>query len=225
VDVIVFANISRSAIVEGQSSPKLPEDYRGGIGKEGEVALKSFVEGGGTLLTLNDSSTLPIRLFDLPLVSVPAGGRALFSREGEGGEPPAPAPEAGDSTPKETGRFDIPGAILVAEVDSHHPLGFGCVPRTPVFCLNDRGFALAKEARTQAELVFPVRYAKQNLVACGFTEGAQALAGQGAVAVARLGQGQAVLFSFSPQFRCQTWATFPLFLNALLLAASTPPGG
>ena len=63
-DVIVFADESADIIKSGKPSPTsrwarfftaMPPEYEGGIGKEGIEALKTFVEKGGILVTLNSA--------------------------------------------------------------------------------------------------------------------------------------------------------------------------
>ena len=51
----------------------MPDEYTGGIGKEGVANLRKFVEAGGTLVFLNDSSDFAIEQFDLPVKDVTKG--------------------------------------------------------------------------------------------------------------------------------------------------------
>ena len=202
VDVIVLADYpaARAArlILEGRSDPRLPERYRGGIGRAGAEALRTFVQEGGTLVALNGSSRFVVDLLHIPVGEVKTGGR----REGRR-------------------VFNIPGAMLYTEVDADSPLAAGCTRIMPVFFRRGRAFE-ATEGAGGIPVAFPVRYVRKGIVAGGHAEGAELLAGHGAVAVCRVGRGRVVLFGFPPQFRCQTWGTFPLFLNALMLAAETP---
>ena len=59
------------------------------------------------------------------------------------------------------------------------------------------------------------RYAKSNVLASGWLEGEAAIAGKGAMAEVKSGQGRAILFAFRPQHRAQSHATFRLLFNAI----------
>jgi hypothetical protein len=67
----------------------------GGIGDEGVAALRAFVEQGGTLVTLDSASSLPIQRFGLSVQTV-----------------------------SHTDVYG-PGSILRTWVDARHPVGFG----------------------------------------------------------------------------------------------------
>ena len=54
-DVIVFADQSAGSIQNGYRPGAMPEEFSGGLGKEGAEALKQFLEAGGRLVFLNDS--------------------------------------------------------------------------------------------------------------------------------------------------------------------------
>jgi len=195
VDVLLMASVNKRSLQSGPRDRRLPDQYRGGLGDAGGAALKDFVEGGGTLICMNDSAPFAIDLLDLPIEAlVPTGA-------GPDGKPR---------------RTYIPGSVVRARVDTDHPLGRGCNPTTPIFLRKARPFGL-KTSDSQVTASFPVRYASKDLVAGGFAENAEVLHGKAAAAVCEIGEGRAVLFAFSPQFRCQTWSTFRLLLNALLL--------
>jgi len=199
LDVILFADVDGRRLRRGPSDRRLPAEYRGGLGEEGCAALRRFVGAGGSLVCMNASSALPLDLFSLPVKRHGVLSRRSDARRGE--------------TPRRT---YIPGSVVRAHVDTTHPLGAGCNPVTPVFLREARPFVLKPDAGT-GEVAFPVRYADEELVLGGFAEGAEVLHGKAAVAVCQVGTGKVVLFAFSPQFRCQTWSTFRLLLNGLLL--------
>jgi hypothetical protein len=77
----------------------MPDEYVGGVGKEGVENLKKFVEAGGTLVFLNRSSNFAIEHFNLPVKDVTQG---LNRRD-----------------------FYIPGSILRTELDTTHPIAKG----------------------------------------------------------------------------------------------------
>lgn len=210
VDVLVIGSARGSLLMRGPSDARLPEEYLGGLGERGCEAIREFVHGGGTLVALNLSSDLAIGLFQLPLDRV---GRVSIQRGVDSDE----SDSAGEA---ERTTLNTPGSALMLDLDPEHPVNFGAGRRRAAFINNTdiRAWTLRDGAQGQT-VHFPARFARKDLVGAGFAEGAEVLSGHGAVAHAPVGSGHVVLFAFSPHFRSQTWSTFPLLLNALLVGA------
>jgi hypothetical protein len=56
-----------------------------------------------------------------------------------------------------------------------------------------------------------------SLLMGGHAEGLGEIAGKPAIVQCAVGKGRVILFGFPPQFRCQTWATFPLLRAAIAI--------
>jgi hypothetical protein len=108
--------------------------------------------------------------------------------------------------------FYSPGSLLNVRLDEHHPLAYG-VPAD---------LAVWSEQSPAWETQLPVvaRYADSNVLASGWLEGENVIAGKAAVIDAPMGSGRIVLFGMRPQYRGQSYLTFKMFFNALLLNAS-----
>jgi len=172
-------------------------EYTGGIGLEGALALRRFVEAGGTLVAFDDATELPVRMF-------PLGVRELLSGETASG--------AG---------WSCPGSVLRVDVDNTHPLAFGMPAQAYVTSTGGQAFELTRLPEFEKANVV-ARYAKKDLLASGWVSGERAVLGKAALVDARLGQGRIVLFGFRPQFRGQSTGTFKFILNALYLSAAKP---
>jgi hypothetical protein len=61
------------------------------------------------------------------------------------------------------------------------------------------------------------KYPESGLLASGWLLGEKRIAGRTALIHARYGAGNVVLFGMRPQYRAQSYLTFKLFFNALLL--------
>lgn len=189
---IVFPDQSPNQILNGYSKGSMPDEYVGGVGKEGVENLKKFVEAGGTLVFLNRSSAFAIEQFNLPVKDVTKGlGRKDFY---------------------------IPGSILRTELDATHPIAKGMPQQSiawfensPVFEIQTDPLALNKNFRIIAS--YP-KDPKQILLS-GWALGAERMAGKAALVEFTVGKGKIVLFGFRPQYRGQSLATFPLLFNAI----------
>jgi hypothetical protein len=106
----------------------------------------------------------------------------------------------------------IPGSLIRTRMDNTHPVAFGMLEEQAVFYQGSRGFSVA-----DADAVDVVaHYAESDLLMSGWEVGADAhLAGVPAVVRARVGEGEAVLIGFRPQFRTQPSGTFKLIFNAI----------
>jgi hypothetical protein len=104
-DVIVIPDQHSDEIVNGHAQGSLPDPYVGGIGTRGVKRLEEFVKAGGTLVTLNKASELPIAHFGIP-VKIDVGGGASFY---------------------------CPGAILKVEVNPQHAIAHGLEKASPVW--------------------------------------------------------------------------------------------
>lgn len=108
--------------------------------------------------------------------------------------------------------FYCPGSILSIEMERGHPLARGLPQYVDAYFRN----SLAFEA-TDSSVKAVARYAREGVLRSGWLLGEDKLRGKIAVAEVRVGQGKVILFAFRPQHRGQTWATLPLFWNALTL--------
>lgn len=197
-DVIILPDQSSESILHGHRPGTMPPPYTGGIGLEGALRLKRFVEAGGWLLTLDDASDLAIEAFGLPVRNVVQG---LDRKE-----------------------FFIPGSLIRMRVDPTDPIAYGMPEEAAAFFVRSRAFRVSSEVEaagdSSALLVDVVaRYAEDDLLLSGWELGAKRhLAGMPAVVRIPLGRGHVVMVAFRPQFRAQPRATFKLLFNALYAA-------
>ena len=115
----------------------------------------------------------------------------------------------------DTSVFFCPGSILRATFDTGHPLAQGLDAETPVWFDSSPAFEVE-------EGTVVARYTDADLLLSGWLLGGDRLAGRAALVEARLGKGRVVLFGFRPQYRAQSWVTYPALQNALYLSAAGP---
>jgi hypothetical protein len=210
---IVFPDQSAAQILNGYAKGTMPDEYTGGVGKEGVENLKKFVEAGGTLVFLNRSSLFAIEHFNLPIKNVTDG---LDRKD-----------------------FFIPGSILRTELDTEHPIAKG-MPKesiawfenSPVFEVvsgvrsphvskgstldGDPSGALTNVRATDTVRII-ARYPSdpKDILLSGWALGQERIAGKAALVEVTMGKGKIILFGFRPQYRGQSLATFPLLFNAI----------
>jgi len=173
-----------------RSAEAYPPEYRSGIGAEGVTALKTFVEKGGTLITLGGAAGFAIEKLELSLRNVTAG-----------------------VSPKE---FWCPGSTLRAAFDNANPLGYGMPPEGLLLYLaGNPAFEILPGQHNDRYQVI-ARYAGRDLLESGWLVGEKILAGKAAVVAARYGQGRVILLGARAQHRAQTHGAFKLFFNALI---------
>lgn len=189
---IIFPDQSPNQMLNGYAKGTMPDEYTGGIGKDGVANLRKFVEAGGTLVFLNRASDFAIREFDLPVKDVTEG------------------------LPRKD--FYIPGSILRTELDTNHPIAKN-MPKesiawfedSPAFEIKTDPLALTNNFKIIAT------YPKdpKNILLSGWALGAEKLAGKAALVEFTIGKGKIILFGFRPQYRGQSLATFPLLFNSI----------
>ncbi len=202
--VIIFPDQSAAQILNGYAKGSMPEEYTGGIGKEGVANLKKFVEAGGTLVFLNRSSLFAIEQFKLPVINATAG----LDRKS----------------------FYIPGSILRTQLDTEHPIAKG-MPResiawfeqSPVFDIprdwttsgDEPGTPWQTIKRSDVRTIASYPTDPKQILLSGWALGAEKIAGKAALVEIKVGKGKIILFGFRPQYRGQSLATFPLLFNAI----------
>ena len=189
-DAIVLPGMSPRAIVEGLSVRRYPARFAGGIGPTGVQSLRDFVEGGGTLIALDDACDFAIDALELPVTNAVV---SLSPRE-----------------------FYVPGSILRVLVDTSLAIADG-MPAQSIAWVES---AAAFDARDPSRVRIVARYPAQasEVLLSGWLIGASNLAGKAALLEVRVGRGRVVLFGFRPQYRGQSLATLPFFFNAIRTA-------
>jgi hypothetical protein len=115
-DAIVLPDASYAAMRDGKKAGSYPEDLTGGMTAAGVDNLKKFVEDGGTLITLNQASELPIKAFNLPITDVTAG--------------------------VSSDKYYVPGSILKTTVDNTDPLAYGLPSEISAFASASPAFTV-----------------------------------------------------------------------------------
>lgn len=176
----------------------------GGIDKPLVAKLKTWIENGGTLITLKTASEWAIRQ-GLTRENLLAVSRPDTAKTVE-------LVEFGRVAEREGARA-IAGSIYNAEVDITHPIGFGLTDRR-IFVFRN-GTTFLKSGSSPYNTA--VRYTANPLVS-GYVskDNLKRISRSAAVVVSPEGQGRVVLFADDPNFRSYWHGTSRLFLNALL---------
>ena len=202
---IIFPDQSQKTILEGYEKDQMPLEYVGGLKGKGVENLKQYLEKGGAIIFLNQSSDFAIEQFNLPVKNVVKG----LSRKD----------------------FFVPGSILRIKFDAFHPIAtlnskfadsenrswnqlkesIAWFENSPAFEIKTDPLALANNFRIIAS--YPKN--ANEILLSGWALGAEKLAGKAALVEFTLGKGKIILFGFRPQYRGQSLATFPLLFNAI----------
>jgi len=191
-DVIIFSDVRDEQILRGQTGESVPKEYRGGIEESGLDALRSFVQEGGTVITLGRSSKLMMDKFALPY----RDGLSDVSRD----------------------EFFCPGSILGVLVDPEHPIGYGMPREAKAFFANSMVLEQVPSFSTM-ETSIVVRYPAENLLKSGWLRGDPYLHNKVGVAEVKWGEGRVVLLPLRVQNRAQPHGTFKLLFNSILTSA------
>lgn len=184
---IIFPDQPANQILNGYAKGSMPDEYVGGVGKEGVENLKKFVEAGGTLVFLNRSSNFAIEQFNLPVKNVTQG---LNRRD-----------------------FYIPGSILRTELDTNHPIAKDLSKESIAWFEQSPAFEVLDKTNVEVIASYPTDSSK--ILLSGWALGQEKLAGKAALVSVKLGKGKIILFGFRPQYRGQSLATFPLLFNSI----------
>ncbi len=200
---IIIPSQSGAAILHGYANNTYPDEYSGGIGLNGTLALKEYAEEGGRIIALDESSDFLIEQFGLPIKNVVK------------------------NTPSTS--FFIPGSLVRINVETSNELTFGMKKESVAYFVRSRAFDIielrdtgegGKETLKKRPPNQPVkilaRYAKKDILLSGWAMGEEKnIGGKIAMAEVETGQGSVVLIGFRPQFRAQPRNTFKLLFNAL----------
>jgi hypothetical protein len=210
-DVLLFVdNAIPMSDGSGGSQPdaaNIPAEYRDHLGRVTVARtipeLRTFVENGGTLITIGSSATAAAFHFDLPI------GDALVERV-DGVERSLTAE-----------KFYAPGSILDARVDNTHPLAYGMGERAMIYFDHSPAFRLEPSAKG----VTPIATIDSpSPLRSGWAWGQRYLNGAVEVAEAMLGKGRVVLFGPEIAWRGQPHGTFKLLFNGLYYGSAVPAG-
>ncbi|HEX4964189.1 MAG TPA: M14 metallopeptidase family protein [Thermoanaerobaculia bacterium] len=194
VDVILLPSVEANVIEKGPSGAPLPPDYAGGLGTAGGEKLKKWVQEGGTLVTLDQSSGYAITLLDLPVKNVL------------------------DKVPEE--QFHVPGSMLRILMDTSHPLSWGMDAEEVAFFADSPAFETRlPDGRFQRRVVASYPESAEDVLVSGYVKGAEKLTRKAAVVEYGVGKGKVVLLGFHAQHRAQPHRTFKLLWNALYWGA------
>jgi hypothetical protein len=193
-DSIVIPDQAARTILNGYRAGTMPPELTGGVGTEGVKALRDFVAAGGTLVLLNRACDFAIDQFKLPVRDVVAG---------------LPRTE-----------FYVPGSILRIEVDTSQPLATGMPQQTIAWAEDSPVFEVAyNDMRSEvpaSDVTVIASYPRtRDPLLSGWLLGTNRIRNKAALLEVKIGQGRVILFGFRPQYRAQSWATYPLFFNAL----------
>ncbi len=164
------------------------EDITGGMGLEGVVEFRKFVENGGILITLGTASAFPAEF-------------GITRRV-----------EASRTSPA----FYAPGPIVQAEIlRPASPIFYGYTEKTiPVRWANGPLLTVQEKDREQQVLMrFPGGDAS---VLSGLMRGANEIRGRPAVLDVPEGQGRVVMFATNPCYRWQNIGEFGMLFNSIM---------
>jgi hypothetical protein len=205
VDGAIPARDGQGGGFGGGDAPRSPEsvpaEFRAALGNTSVARtvpqLKTFLEQGGTVVTIGSSTVLARHL------GLPVGDKLVDAQ--------------GKALPRE--QFYVPGSVLRVRVDTTQSSAFGMAAQTDVFFDDSPAFTLGPDA--EARGVRRVAwYDTANPLRSGWAWGQKHLEGGAAAVEAKVGQGTLYLFGPEILYRAQPHGTFKFLFNSLAASAA-----
>ncbi|MEO8362362.1 MAG: hypothetical protein ABI672_20210, partial [Vicinamibacteria bacterium] len=180
-DIILFADEPADRILNGNLPGTMPAEYVGGVGIEGSLNLRRFVEAGGWVMAWDSAADFAISTFGLPLRNSVADTR--------------------------TTEFYVPGTLINIVTKPSDPLAEGMEEKAIAMFNSSQAFTVVPAAsegtkRASRDIDVYVEYARKDFLASGWElGGARYLAGKVAAARVPVGKGQVVVTGFRPHWR------------------------
>ena len=208
-DAIIFVDGAIPSLVEGPASPydekepnldEIPAEFHEMLGKitaeKSIPALKSFVEAGGTVITIGSSANLAYH-FKLPV-------KNAITEMINGKERALPGE-----------KFYIPGSILQVAVAPALKANWGMKNNADVYFNNSPVFKVQPDAIANGTITPLAWFASDKTLRSGWAFGQAYLQDGVAAFEAKLGKGK--LFVYGPEitFRGQTHSTYKMLFNQL----------
>ncbi len=210
-DIVMFADDSKSQLMTGKSgsegnyymSSYAPE-YVKGMGKKGLEKLMSFVDKGGLVLSWGRST----QLFEGMLKIDDGDNKEEFQ---------LPVRDISSSLSKE-GLY-VAGSLLRINLVQDHPLTYGLPEQIGIFS-RARPVFKTSVPRFDMDRRVIATYPEKGILMSGYIAKPEKLSNKSAMVWLKKGDGQIVLYGFSPQFRASTQGSFKLLFNALFLTSN-----
>lgn len=205
-DVIVIPSMSTDSIINGNKPETMPPQYVGGMTHEGVKNIKEFVEGGGTLVTLNGACLFPLDTLGLPVSDALAGLQA-------------PTRGFGEASAAQAAKFACPGSVLRMEFNPAHPVSYGMPKVAAGMFYGSTAFDVISSFEGQTPVTI-AKYPAEKVLMSGFLRGENYIQNKAAAVEVPLGKGKVILLGFAVQNRAQPHGTFKLLFNSLYYGAS-----
>jgi hypothetical protein len=210
-DLVILPDQSQSVLMAGKggspgnySISRYPPEFAKGMEQKGLSKLLDFVNQGGKVVSWGRSTELFM------------GNLSIEDDNEEKEEFSLPVSNIGSRLQGQG--LDVTGSLLRVRLRTDHPLTLGLPEEigvfhrgTPVFATSFPYFDMDRRVIA----TFPKT--DKDILMSGFIKNEQLLSNQAAMVWVKKGEGQLVLFSFCPQFRGSTPATYKLLFNALLM--------
>jgi hypothetical protein len=208
-DLVIFPNNEKDELLQGREKqddtmylPRIPPEFRKGIGPKGMEKLMTFIDQGGVILAWGRACELFL------------GVQSIKRGKDEVEEFKLPVEDLGEKAEKKG--LLVPGSWLRAKVAQELPLTWG-MPENAGFLGLSRPVLKTTLPGLDMDRRVLVSVPEDSVLVSGYLDGEKLIANTAAGVWARKGKGQFVLYTFSPQFRGSTQQTFKLLFNAVLL--------
>jgi hypothetical protein len=187
----------------------LPDgDYADRFGKNAEK-LKSWLNGGGTLVVIKNASGF-LREKDVDISKLKPWEAPKKKDDDKDKTPPVP---------EMYNDYRVPGATFRTAMNEHSYLTFG-VPHSP-YVLIEGSHAFLPVSHT-VDNVVTIAKEKPLVAGVAWNESIDRLKGSIYLVSEPYGKGQVITFADEPHFRLFWRGTLPLFMNAVLYSPSFP---
>ena len=208
-DVLIIPDERKSVLINGNYSSgnqqyfmKYPPEYMVGMEQKGYEKILRYIDKGGKVIAWRGAT----ELF--------SGVQKISLNEKDKEEFEFPVKDI--STELIQDGFSSPGSFLRIKLKQNHPITYGLPDEIGVFHRSNPVFTTWQpyfDVDRRVIGTFPER----DILLSGYTKNEEKLANSPSIVWLKKGEGQVVLFSFNPQFRASTPASYKLLFNSILL--------